>query len=76
MALDLGPGRPLMKEELGDHVRRYVLYALMGSTGAIYIILEPPILEILTNPISVILVLLIFGGTFFIMSVIGHDWGH
>ncbi|KAE9609528.1 hypothetical protein Lalb_Chr07g0176961 [Lupinus albus] len=65
-ALALGPEGPLV-EEFWDNVRRYGLYALTVSTGAIYTILQP-IWELLKNPISAILVILIFGGAFFIVS--------
>ncbi|OIW00089.1 hypothetical protein TanjilG_26426 [Lupinus angustifolius] len=65
-ALALGPEGPLV-EEFWDNVRRYGLYALTVSTGAIYTILQP-IWELLKNPISAILVILIFGGAFFIIS--------
>lgn len=67
VALALGPGGPLMEEEFWDNVRRYALYALTVSTGALYSVLEP-ILELLKNPISAILILLILGGSFFILS--------
>ncbi|KAJ7967825.1 Peroxiredoxin Q, chloroplastic [Quillaja saponaria] len=65
-ALALGPEGPLM-EEFWDNVRRYALYALTVSTGAIYTILQP-IVELLKNPISAILVLAILGGSFYIVS--------
>uniref|UniRef100_A0A7N0RCR2 Uncharacterized protein ycf33 n=1 Tax=Kalanchoe fedtschenkoi TaxID=63787 RepID=A0A7N0RCR2_KALFE len=65
-ALALGPQGPLM-EEFWDNVRRYALYILTVSTGALYTIFEP-IYELLKNPISAILVLVIIGGGFFIVS--------
>lgn len=65
-ALALGPEGPLV-EEFWDNVRRYALYALTVSTGAIYTILQP-IIELLKNPISAILILLILGGSFYIIS--------
>ncbi len=65
-AAALGPDGPLA-EEFWDNVRRYALYALTVSTGAIYTITQP-ILELLKNPISAILVLVILGGTVFIVS--------
>ncbi|KAJ8759201.1 hypothetical protein K2173_004639 [Erythroxylum novogranatense] len=65
-ALALGPEGPLM-EEFWDNVRRYALYALTVSTGALYTILLP-IVELLKNPISAILVLVIFGGSLYIVS--------
>ncbi|KAL0363129.1 UNVERIFIED_CONTAM: hypothetical protein Scaly_1268100 [Sesamum calycinum] len=51
-------------------MRRYALYALTVSTGAIYTLLQP-ILELLKNPISAILVLTIIGGSIFIVSQVG-----
>ena len=54
-ALALGPEGPLV-EEFWDNVRRYALYALTVSTGAICTILLP-ILELLKNPITTVLVL-------------------
>ncbi|EEF39495.1 uncharacterized protein LOC8280775 [Ricinus communis] len=65
-ALALGPEGPLM-EEFWDNVRRYALYALTVSTGALYTILQP-IVELLKNPISAVLVIVIFGGSFYIVS--------
>ncbi|KAF3451865.1 hypothetical protein FNV43_RR07961 [Rhamnella rubrinervis] len=66
-ALAFGPEGPLMEEEFWDNVRRYALYALTVSTGAIYTITQP-ILELLKNPISAILILTILGGGIFIVS--------
>ncbi|XP_050223877.1 uncharacterized protein LOC126671256 [Mercurialis annua] len=65
-ALALGPEGPLM-EEFWDNVRRYALYALTVSTGALWALLEP-IVELLKNPVSAVLVILILGGGFFIVS--------
>lgn len=65
-AMALGPEGPLM-EEFWDNVRRYALYALTVSTGALYTVFQP-IYELLKNPISAILVLVILGGGFFIVS--------
>ncbi|XP_022714453.1 uncharacterized protein LOC111274062 [Durio zibethinus] len=67
-AAALGPEGPLM-EEFWDNVRRYALYALTVSTGAIYTIFQP-ILELLKNPISAILILVIIGGSIYIVSQI------
>ena len=67
-AVALGPEGPLM-EEFWDNVRRYALYALTVSTGAIYTIFQP-IVELLKNPISAILVLVIIGGSIYIVSQI------
>lgn len=65
-ALALGPEGPLM-EEFWENVRRYALYALTVSTGAIYTIFLP-IFELLKNPISGLLVLTILAGAIFIVS--------
>lgn len=65
-ALALGPEGPLA-EEFWDNVRRYALYALTVSTGALYTIFQP-IVELLKNPISAILILVIFGGGLYIVS--------
>lgn len=65
-ALAFGPQGPLV-EEFWENVRRYALYALTVSTGALYAILQP-IFELLKNPISAILLLVILGGTIFIFS--------
>lgn len=65
-AFALGPEGPLV-EEFWDNVRRYGLYALTVSTGALYTILLP-IFELLKNPITAILILVILGGGFYIVS--------
>ncbi|XP_052201015.1 uncharacterized protein LOC127807326 [Diospyros lotus] len=67
MALGLGgPEGPLV-EEFWDNMRRYALYILTVSTGVAYTIFQP-ILELLKNPISAILILTIFGGSIYIVS--------
>ncbi|KAK7348357.1 hypothetical protein VNO80_22910 [Phaseolus coccineus] len=65
-ALALGPQGPLV-EEFWDNVRRYGLYALTVSTGALYTIFRP-ILDLLKNPISAIFIIVLFGGSFYIIS--------
>ncbi|KAH7837540.1 hypothetical protein Vadar_014986 [Vaccinium darrowii] len=65
-ALAFGPEGPLM-EDFWDNMRRYGLYALTVSTGVAYTLFQP-IWELLKNPISAILVLVIFGGSIFIVS--------
>lgn len=65
-ALAFGPEGPLV-EEFWDNVRRYALYALTVSTGAIYTIFLP-IYELLKNPITAVLILTILGGGIFIVS--------
>ncbi|TKY53936.1 Ycf33 family protein [Spatholobus suberectus] len=65
-ALALGPEGPLV-EEFWDNVRRYGLYALTVSTGALYTIFRP-IVDLLKNPISAIFILALFGGSIYIVS--------
>ncbi|XP_061339784.1 uncharacterized protein LOC133286392 [Gastrolobium bilobum] len=65
-AFALGPEGPLV-EEFWDNVRRYALYALTVSTGAIYTIVQP-IFELLKNPISAFLIIAILGGSIYIVS--------
>ncbi|PKA49712.1 Uncharacterized protein ycf33 [Apostasia shenzhenica] len=65
-AMALGPEGPLM-EEFWDNVRRYGLYIITVSTGAIYTILQP-ILELLKNPITAILIVIVFVGSFYLLS--------
>ncbi|XP_026383072.1 uncharacterized protein LOC113278456 [Papaver somniferum] len=65
-ALALGPEGPLM-EEFWDNMRRYSLYIVTVSTGVIYTIFTP-ILELLKNPITAILIITILGGSLFIVS--------
>lgn len=65
-ALAFGPEGPLV-EEFWDNMRRYAIYALTVSTGVIYAVFQP-MLELLKNPISAVLVLIIFGGSIYILS--------
>ncbi|WVZ10176.1 hypothetical protein V8G54_014706 [Vigna mungo] len=65
-ALALGPEGPLV-EEFWDNVRRYGLYALTVSTGALYTIFRP-ILDLLRNPVSAIFILVLFGGSLYLVS--------
>ncbi|KAL3627291.1 hypothetical protein CASFOL_028654 [Castilleja foliolosa] len=65
-ALAFGPEGPLM-EDFWDNMRRYALYALTVSTGAIYALLEP-IVELLKNPISAVLIIVILGGSFYLVT--------
>ncbi|CAI9087134.1 OLC1v1021128C1 [Oldenlandia corymbosa var. corymbosa] len=62
----LGPEGPMV-EEFWDNMRRYALYALTVSTGALYIVFQP-ILELLKNPISAILILIVAGAGFYAVS--------
>ncbi|KAH0902688.1 hypothetical protein HID58_042191, partial [Brassica napus] len=61
-AMALGPEGPLM-EEFWDNVRRYSVYALTVSTGALSAVFEP-IFELLKNPITAVLIFIILGGSF------------
>ncbi|KAL3519283.1 hypothetical protein ACH5RR_017432 [Cinchona calisaya] len=65
-ALAFGPEGPLV-EEFWENMRRYGLYVLTVSTGVAYTLFQP-ILELLRNPISAILVIAIFGGSFYIVT--------
>eukprot|EP00262_Sarcandra_glabra_P000187 TRINITY_DN1027_c0_g1_i1.p1 TRINITY_DN1027_c0_g1~~TRINITY_DN1027_c0_g1_i1.p1 ORF type:complete len:204 (+),score=32.82 TRINITY_DN1027_c0_g1_i1:72-683(+) len=65
-ALALGPEGPLM-EEFWDNMRRYGLYIVTVSTGVIYTIFQP-ILELLKNPITAILIITILGGSLYLVS--------
>ncbi|KAJ3673072.1 hypothetical protein LUZ60_006446 [Juncus effusus] len=65
-AMALGPEGPLL-EEFWDNMRRYALYALTVSTGVIYAVVEP-ILELLKNPITAILIVVVIAGIGFILS--------
>ncbi|KAL8160808.1 hypothetical protein V2J09_012297 [Rumex salicifolius] len=65
-ALALGPEGPIM-EEFWENVRRYALYALTVSTGVLYAVFQP-IVELLKNPFSAILVIAIAVGGFYIVS--------
>lgn len=65
-ALALGPGGPLM-EDFWENMRRYGIFALTVSTGALYAVFQP-IFELLRNPISAILVFIVVAGGFYIMT--------
>ncbi|KAG1366731.1 hypothetical protein COCNU_13G005210 [Cocos nucifera] len=65
-ALALGPEGPLV-EEFWDNMRRYGLYILTVSTGVIYTIFEP-IVELLKNPISAILIIIVMVGSAYLVS--------
>ncbi|EPS71650.1 hypothetical protein M569_03109, partial [Genlisea aurea] len=68
-AAALGPEGPLM-EEFWDNMRRYGLYVLTVSTGAIYTLLQP-IGELLKNPVTGFLVIaLVCGGIFLVSQVV------
>ncbi|KAK7262083.1 hypothetical protein RJT34_29643 [Clitoria ternatea] len=62
----LGPEGPLV-EEFWENVRRYGLYALTVSTGALYTVFRP-IWELLKNPITAIFILALLGGSIYFLS--------
>ncbi|ERN10573.1 hypothetical protein AMTRI_Chr10g227260 [Amborella trichopoda] len=73
-ALALGPEGPLL-EEFWDNMRRYGLYILTVSTGVIYTVFRP-IIGLLKSPLSAILIIIIFGGTLFlVMQVLNAMFG-
>nr|CAD1832324.1 unnamed protein product [Ananas comosus var. bracteatus] len=63
-----GPDGPLV-EEFWDNMRRYALYTLTVSTGALYTVFQP-IVQLLKNPVTAILILLIVVGSGFLVSQI------
>ncbi|KAG2248181.1 hypothetical protein Bca52824_087809 [Brassica carinata] len=67
-AMALGPEGPLM-EEFWDDVRDVTVHRWksFGTTGALSAVFEP-IFELLKNPISAVLILIILGGSFYILS--------
>lgn len=65
-AVALGPEGPLM-EEFWDNMRRYGLYVLTVSTGAIYTLLQP-IVELMKSPVTALLVIVMIGGGIFVVS--------
>jgi Protein of unknown function (DUF751) len=65
-AMALGPEGPLV-EEFWDNMRRYALYALTVSTGMAYTVIQP-IVELLRNPITAVLILIVIAGSGFVMS--------
>ncbi|KAK8962114.1 hypothetical protein KSP40_PGU021168 [Platanthera guangdongensis] len=62
------PEGPLV-EEFWDNLRRYGLYFITVSTRAIFTIVLP-IYELLKNPITVILIIIVFVGSFYLLSQI------
>jgi hypothetical protein len=59
-ALALGPEGPLV-EEFWDNMRRYGLYALTVSTGFAWALVQP-IYELLRNPITAVLIIVVIAG--------------
>ena len=73
-AMALGPEGPIV-EEFWDNMRRYGLYILTVSSGAIYTILLP-IIELLKNPFSaLVLVVVVVAGVYLISTVLGAMTG-
>lgn len=64
-ALAFWPEGPLV-EEFWENMRRYGLYFFTVGTGAIYTILKP-IYELLKNPLSGVLVIVIISGIFYLL---------
>jgi len=64
-ALAFWPEGPLV-EEFWENMRRYGLYFFTVGTGAVYTILKP-IYELLKNPISAVLVIVIISGIFYLL---------
>ncbi|KAM0839188.1 hypothetical protein ACQ4PT_060474 [Festuca glaucescens] len=59
-AMALGPEGPLV-EEFWDNMRRYGLYALTVSTGFAWALVQP-IYELLRNPITAVLIIVVIAG--------------
>lgn len=64
-ALALGPGGPLM-EEFWDNVRRYGFYFFTVVSGGLYS-LAKPLVELMKDPSTQILVIIAVIGTFYLM---------
>ncbi|KAG8099404.1 hypothetical protein GUJ93_ZPchr0013g37130 [Zizania palustris] len=65
-AAAMGPEGPLV-EEFWDNMRRYALYAVTVSTGFAYTLLEP-IVELLKNPITALLIVAFIAGSGLLVS--------
>uniref|UniRef100_A0A0D9X1B2 Uncharacterized protein ycf33 n=1 Tax=Leersia perrieri TaxID=77586 RepID=A0A0D9X1B2_9ORYZ len=65
-AAALGPEGPLV-EEFWDNMRRYALYVVTVSTGFAYTLLEP-IVELLKNPVTALLIVAVLAGGGFLVS--------
>ncbi|KAH7689923.1 hypothetical protein IHE45_02G013900 [Dioscorea alata] len=73
-AMALGPEGPIV-EEFWDNMRRYGLYILTVSSGAIYTILLP-LIELLKNPFTaLVLVVVVVAGFYLISTVLGAMTG-
>ncbi|KAJ6822817.1 uncharacterized protein M6B38_305760 [Iris pallida] len=66
VAMAFGPEGPLV-EEFWDNMRRYGLYILTVSTGVIYAVFQP-IVELLRNPITAILIIVVVAGGGYLLS--------
>uniref|UniRef100_A0A0D6QYB3 Uncharacterized protein ycf33 n=1 Tax=Araucaria cunninghamii TaxID=56994 RepID=A0A0D6QYB3_ARACU len=64
-ALAFGPEGPLV-EEFWENMRRYTLYFFTVGTGALYTVLKP-IYDLLKNPVSAVLVIVIISGSFYLL---------
>lgn len=64
-ALAFGPEGPLV-EEFWDNMRRYGLYFLTVASGGLYSLLKP-VLDLLKNPLSAVLVVTVLGGSFYLV---------
>ncbi|KAG0490739.1 hypothetical protein HPP92_007602 [Vanilla planifolia] len=64
-ALALGPEGPLV-EEFWENVRRYGIFIITVSTGALYTILQP-IFELLKSPVTAILIIIVLAGSFYLL---------
>ncbi|KAL5196601.1 hypothetical protein ABZP36_000113 [Zizania latifolia] len=65
-AAAMGPEGPLV-EEFWDNMRRYALYVVTVSTGVAYTVLQP-IVELLKNPITALLIVAFIAGSGFLVS--------
>uniref|UniRef100_A0A0E0LN44 Uncharacterized protein ycf33 n=1 Tax=Oryza punctata TaxID=4537 RepID=A0A0E0LN44_ORYPU len=65
-AAALGPEGPLV-EEFWDNMRRYALYVVTVSTGFAYTLVQP-IVELLKNPVTALLIVAVLAGGGFLVS--------
>lgn len=65
-AAALGPEGPLV-EEFWDNMRRYALYVVTVSTGFAYTLAQP-IVELLKNPVTALLIVAVLAGGGFLVS--------
>ncbi|XP_039140814.1 uncharacterized protein LOC120277999 [Dioscorea cayenensis subsp. rotundata] len=67
-AMALGPEGPIV-EEFWDNMRRYGLYILTVSSGAIYTILLP-LIELLKNPFTALVLVVVVVAAFYLISTV------